>query len=288
MIVNLGSINIDRFYRLPHLPQPGETLAALDHQIMPGGKGLNQSVAALRAGARVVHVGAIGADDDWTAGQLAALGLSLDHVARVGAATGHAIVCTDPGGENLIVIHPGANRAQSPETIAAALALGRAGDSLLLQNETSHQVQAAHLARARGMRVLYSAAPFDLDALRAVLPHATHLLMNALEAAQLEQATGQGLAALPVQAVIVTRGAAGADWIAADARHSVPAPRVQAVDTTGAGDCFAGNLAAALDSGLEPPAALARAVVAAAIQVTRPGAAPAMPWAAEIVAAAAS
>lgn len=278
---NLGSINIDHFYRLPHLPVAGETISALGYMKGLGGKGANQSVAALRAGARVHHLGAVGEGDDWTPAQIARLGLSTEGIARVAAATGHAMVATDPRGENLIVIAPGANRAL-PESLLDALDRAQPGDTLLLQNETNLQVEAAARARAAGLRVMYSAAPFELEPLRAVLPHATHLLMNALEARALAEATGLALADLPVQAVVVTRGAEGAEWISAEGSLHVPAAKVTPVDTTGAGDCFAGSLAARLDLGDDPQAALRYAAAAAALQVTRPGTADAMPARAEV------
>ncbi len=276
----LGSINIDHFYRVPHLPRPGETLAASGYLRALGGKGANQSVAALRAGARVMHMGAVGADDDWTLGQLAALGLDTAGVLPIAEPTGQAVVATDPAGENLILLNPGANRAL-PLAVLDPLRAARPSDTLLLQNETALQPVAAARARAAGLRVMYSAAPFEMAPLLAVLPHATHLLMNAVEAEALAQ-EGTALADLPVEAVVVTRGAAGADWIAAGGTIHVPAFPVTPVDTTGAGDCFAGSLAGRLDQGDSPEAALRYAAAAAAIQVTRPGAAPAMPAEAEV------
>lgn len=277
-VFNLGSINIDHFYRLPHLPQPGETLASDAYAMGLGGKGANQSVAALRAGAEVVHIGAIGAGDHWTEAQLTALGLDLAAIARVSTPTGHAMVMTDPAGENTIVLYAGANRAQDAGLIDACLARGGAGDSLLLQNETSHQRIAAMKARSQGMRVFYSAAPFNLTALHDVLGAVSHLLVNAPEAEALIRATGVALGDLPVEAVIVTRGAAGAEWIAGGAEPVfVPAFTVEPVDTTGAGDCFAGALAAGLDRSLPVADAMRWAAAAAAVQVTRPGTAEAMP-----------
>jgi ribokinase len=277
-VFNLGSINIDHVYRVPHLPRAGETLAAAEYLQTLGGKGLNQTVAALRAGARVVHIGAIGASDGWTAAQLSALGVDLGSVARVDAPTGHAIIAVDPGGENSILIHPGANRLQDEAAIEAALAGAQAGDCLLLQNETSHQVEAARAARAKHLRVFYSAAPFEIEALREVLPHVTHLLVNSGEGEELARAMGKPLTELPVDVVVVTRGAEGAEWIAAGAESlAVPAVTVEAVDTTGAGDCFAGALVAALDDGMTEGQALRYAAAAAAIQVTRPGTSAAMP-----------
>ncbi|WP_209426293.1 ribokinase [Pararhodobacter sp. SW119] len=277
-VFNLGSINIDHVYRVPHLPHAGETLAASDYAQTLGGKGANQSVAALRAGARLVHIGAIGAADGWTAAQLSALGIDLGTIARVEGPTGHAIIAVDPAGENSILIHPGANRLQDEDAIEAALSGAQAGDILLLQNETSHQVAAAKRAHEKHLRVFYSAAPFEMEALQAVMPHVTHLLVNAVEAAELCQAMDTRLEDLPLEGVVVTKGAEGAEWIAAGAAPiKVPAVAVEAVDTTGAGDCFAGSLVAALDDGMSPEQALRYAAAAAAIQVTREGTSTAMP-----------
>lgn len=284
-IYNLGSINIDHVYRVPHLPGPGETLAANAYTTGLGGKGANQSVAAALAGARVVHIGAVGPGADWTLAAMQARGVDTGAVTQVDSATGHAIINVDDAGENAIVIHAGANQAQAGAAIAIALAHAGPGDTLLLQNETSHQAAAAELAQGRGLRVIYSAAPFDVAAVRAVLAHVSVLVVNAVEAAQLEAALGLAVADLPVAAVVITRGAHGADWITRGAVPlSVPAFRVDPVDTTGAGDCFTGSLAAALDAGQPPEQAMRYAAAAAAIQVMRPGASDAMPTRAEVLA----
>ena len=282
-IYNLGSINLDHFYQLPRLPTPGETVATGGYNAGLGGKGANQSVAAARAGARVLHVGAIGEDGDWALQRLESYGVDATQIACVGTPTGHAIINVDAKGENTIVIFPGANRAQSAEAIARALEAASPRDTLLLQNETSHQVEAARLARDAGMRVIYSAAPFDIDAVRAVLPYASLLVMNAVEAGQLREALGQDLAALPVGGIVVTRGGQGVEWISAGSEPVfAPAFPVTPVDTTGAGDCFTGSLAAALDAGRPPQEAMRFAAAAAALQVTRPGTADAMPTRAEV------
>ena len=279
----LGSINIDNIYRLPELPKPGETLAATSHTQGLGGKGVNQSIAALRAGAEVVHIGAIGQGDAWIEAALTHHGVALGAISRVAAGTGHAIVAVDDAGENQIIIQSGANLAQSAEMIGFTLSGAVAGDILLLQNETSHQVEAARAARDKGMQVFYSAAPFALEPVQAVLPYVTHLLLNGGEAEELVAASGHVLEDQPVQALIVTRGAQGADWIEpGKAPLHTPAIPVRPVDTTGAGDCFAGSLAASLDRGASVPEAMAYAAAAAALQVTRPGTADAMPSRAEV------
>lgn len=278
-VYNLGSINIDHVYRVPHLPAPGETLSALDYAQGLGGKGANQSVAAARAGAMCHHIGAIGPNSDWVLAEMQAYGIDLRYVSVLPVATGHAIINVDPQAENNIVIFPGANRALTADMAAAALAGAGPADSLLLQNETSAQAEAAAIAAARGMRVVYSAAPFDIGAVRAVLPHVSLLVMNEIEAEQLRSAQG----ALPQIDCIITKGAQGAEWISAASEPLfMPAFKVNPVDTTGAGDTFIGTLAAALDLGLPREAAMRRASATSALQVTRQGAAQAIPTAAEV------
>ncbi len=280
-VFNLGSINIDHVYRVPHLPAPGETLSALGYSQGLGGKGANQSVAAARAGARTVHIGAIGPNSDWVLDQMRAYGVDLSGVSTLAEATGHAIINVDPGAENAIIIYPGANRAVTGAMVQDALAPAVPGDTLLIQNETSAQDAGAALAAAKGLRVVYSAAPFDIAAVRAVLPHISLLVMNEIEAEQTRTALG----ALPPLECIITKGAAGADWISASAEPLfMPSFRVTPVDTTGAGDTFIGTLAAALDMGLGREGAMRQAAAAAALQVTRAGAAQAIPTAAEVAA----
>lgn len=282
-IWNLGSINIDHFYRLPHLPAPGETLAAESYAVGLGGKGANQSVAAAKAGARVMHIGGAG-PDSWALERLRGLGVDCRHVEHCAAATGHAIINVDARGENAIVLYAGANRAFGLEGVAAALAEAVPGDTLLLQNETAHQAEAAQMARAKGMRVVYSAAPFEVAAVRAVLPHLTLLVLNEVEAGQLAEALGAELDRLLVPQILVTRGSEGAEWrdLASGERVFQPAFAVAAVDTTGAGDTFAGYFAAARDKGMPPAEALRLASAAASVKVTRAGTADAIPARAEV------
>lgn len=276
---NLGSINIDHVYQVPRLPGPGETLGATSYSCGLGGKGGNQSVASARAGAPTRHIGAVGPEGRWARDLLSDYGVDVTHVRIAEVASGHAIIYVDPSAENVIVTFAGANHTPDAANVAAALQTARAGDTLLLQNETTAQAEAARQARDRGLRVIYSAAPFQVEAVRALLPQAAVLVMNAGEAAELRTAFG----ALPDREMIITLGASGAEWhVPGAAPLFMPAFKVTPVDTTGAGDCFIGTLAAALDGGLDRPTAMRRAVAAAAIQVTRPGAAQAMPTLSEV------
>lgn len=276
----LGSINVDHVYAVPHLVGPGETLAADSLNTMLGGKGANQSIAAARAGADVHHVGAVGPDGGWTLDSLQGFGVKTADVARVEVPTGHAIITVDPDGENAIVLFLGANQQQSPDHIAQALDDAGPGDSLLIQNETSHQVFAAQLAQDRGLRVIYSAAPFSAQAVAQVLPYISLLVLNAVEAEQLAE-TGLRV---PCD-MIITRGADGVEYRPVSGETvTVPAFPVTPVDTTGAGDCFIGSVAGALDSGAGIERALRYGAAAAAIQVTRPGTSQAMPTRQEVLA----
>ena len=269
----LGSINADFIYEVGHIPQQGETVLAHGLFRTLGGKGANQSVAAARAGADVRHIGMVGPDGAWCVQALAGFGVDVRHVGEAGPPTAHANITVDPSGENAITVFAGANHAQSPARVEAALSEAGPGDWLMLQNETTLQAEAAQLARARGMQVAYSAAPFDEVAVRAVLPHVTLLIMNAVEATQLAAVPGETGAVRRV----ITNGPEGAEWRDGDLRIAVTAPQVRAVDTTGAGDTFAGYLVAGLSGGLAPRAAMLRAVRAAALQVTKPGTAEAIP-----------
>ncbi|MGI3184977.1 ribokinase [Nioella aestuarii] len=279
-IFNLGSINIDHSYRMAHLPAPGETIAA--HSLLTGlgGKGANQSIAIARAGGVVNHIGAIGPEGEWTVDRLAADGVDVSRVARVGTPTGHAIIAVDDAAENAIILFPGANRQVTAKQVSEALSEARPGDWLLLQNETSAGVEAAQLARGKGVRVCYCAAPFDSAAVREILPFTDLLSVNELEEAQLVADLPTG--AMDGIARLVTYGSRGAAYLAGEDVTRVEAFAVTPVDTTGAGDTFLGFALAALDARQEVEAALIRAAAAAAIQVTRPGAAEAIPTGDEV------
>lgn len=278
-IWNLGSINADMVYALPHLPAAGETLAALDLQQYLGGKGANMSVAAARAGSHVCHIGAVGADGGWAVDRLFEYGVDTRHIAQVDTPTGHAIIAVDRQAENQIILFPGANRMITFDQLGQALSQGNSGDILVTQNETNMQSEAAKMGRELGFRVCYAAAPFDADAVQAVLPFLDLLFLNEVEAQQLQQATNKTPMELGVSDVIITLGAKGARHFNAETGETqdIPAHPVTAVDTTGAGDTFTGYVLSGLDRGLPMPQAMALASRAAALMVTRPGTADVIP-----------
>ncbi|SMX32377.1 ribokinase [Maliponia aquimaris] len=278
-IFNLGSINADLFYRVPHLPAPGETLAATSFARGLGGKGANMSVAAARAAARCVHIGAVGQDGAWAVQRLMEYGVYTQHIVTSDTDTGNALIAIDDAGENNIILYPGANRDIPLEHVRTALDDAGAADIFLTQNETNLQREAAEIASAKGMRVAYAAAPFDAQAVQDVLPLLDLLFLNEVEARQLQEATGLPPEALPVRDVIVTLGAEGARWHNTDTGEvrAFPAVKVTPVDTTGAGDTFTGYVLAGLDRGLPMSQAIGQAMIAAAIMVTRQGTADVIP-----------
>jgi ribokinase len=276
-IFNLGSINADHVYRVPHLPGPGETLAATLMQTGVGGKGANMSVAAARAGSHVAHIGAIGSDGIWARNRLLEYGVDTRHIAELDVPTGHAIINVDDAGENAITLFAGANQAISEDSVANVLSTGSTGDILVTQNETNAQGVAAKVGSKLGFRVCYAAAPFDASAVKAVLPYLDFLILNAVEAKQLEQALGVSIEELDVADIIITLGSGGARWISEGVDQHFAAIKVDPVDTTGAGDTFTGYVLAGLDRGLTMGQSISLAMRAAALMVMRMGTADVIP-----------
>ena len=248
MILVFGSINVDIVVPVGHLPRPGETVLGGDYALLPGGKGANQALAARRAGAEVRLAGAVGADSFAAValGGLRRAGVDLGLVRHVERPTGCAAIMVAAGGENTIAVASGANTGVEAGQVPPEL-LG-AGTLLVAQMEVPVAQTAALLrqVQARGGRCLLNYAPaLPID--RAVLRDADIVVANEGEAAALGPDLG-ALARDLRQALVVTRGAAGAvAYLADGTRLSVPALPIEPIDTTGAGDAFVGVLAAALD-----------------------------------------
>ena len=283
-IFNLGSINIDYVYRLDSLPLAGETVAAQGLMVGLGGKGANQSIAIAKAGGDVRHIGAVGDGAQWATAKMREAGVDVSEVKTVEAPTGHAIINVDSAAENAIVLLEGANGTIAKDQINAALDTAVEGDWLLLQNETNNGLYAAQSAQARGMKVAYSAAPFSKEAVSEILPYADLLAVNEIEDEAIRAELPEAAALLSKMLVLVTKGAAGAECIDGTTITKVPAFTVKPVDTTGAGDTFLGYFLASLDNKETVEEALKRAAAASAIQVTREGAADAIPDAQEVTA----
>jgi ribokinase len=285
-VVVVGGVNVDLIATVARRPAGGETVLASGLQRRPGGKGANQAAAAARAGAAVWLVGAVGADPDG-AGQIAELngaGVTTAHVRAVdGVPTGTAFISVTPDGENSIVVAAGANGELRPEDVTSALTAAAAGSAVVvLQTEIPGQVidAAAHACRMQRMRFVLNDGPVaELSA--ATLTGADPIVVNEHEAAELcgkdpgrsRRELARGVRAVTgARSVIVTLGADGALVAAPGRDAAIPAPAVEVVDTTGAGDAFVGTLAARLALGDDLIAAASEAVRAATAAVTWAGA----------------
>lgn len=287
-IYNLGSINLDHVYRVNHFVRPGETLSSTDYQLLLGGKGANQSIALARAGAQVRHIGAISRNDTWVLGQLAEAGVDTQAIAQLDEASGHAIIQLTADAENAILLYPGTNRRMCPDEIGQALADSGAGDWLLLQNETNGLAEAMAQATRQGMRVAFNPAPMVSIDIKPLLSAVDLLIVNEVEAMDLAGAETVTEAETMLQSdhpglrILLTLGRSGVVYISPEGRQSIPAFNVNAVDTTAAGDTFIGFCLAALAAGAPPEVALRRGSAAAALCVTRLGAAAAIPNRSEV------
>ncbi|MFN3861164.1 MAG: ribokinase [Roseateles sp.] len=289
-ILVLGSVNRDLIVHAPRLPQPGETLRGQRFGSCLGGKGANQAVAAARLGARVALAARVGLQESGAAmvEQLRGEGVDTRFVAQpADEVPGVALIVVGAeDGENQIVTVAGSNGTLPLEQVEALELSGLRW--LVAQQELPLQsvARAFERARAAGVRTLLNAAPYR-PGCEALLPRVDLLVVNALEAQALVTALGgaaaepevlaEALRAKGPSAVLVSLGADGLCWVDADGARRVPAWRVKAVDTVGAGDTLVGALVTALAEGQAVETALAFAQAAAALAVSRAGVQDAMP-----------
>jgi len=286
-VVVVGSLNIDRPWRVARHPGVGETVAGEQRALLPGGKGLNQAVAAARLGAQVALVGCVGADDHgaWLADVAALDGIDTAMISvATDVTTGTALIVVDADGRNTVTVDAGANACLE----VGPLGLGP-GDVVVAQLEIPADAVAEAFAQARRAGALAVLNPSPLGAGPSLVDLADVLVVNEHEAAALvgvavEVVTADPLAvarslATREQTVVVTLGASGVAAVSRSGEHQLAGRSVPVLDTTGAGDCFLGVLAAGLASACELGEALDRANRAAAIAVTREGTVPAMPFA---------
>ena len=291
----IGSLNLDIVCRVQDLPAPGETVAGLGVERLPGGKGGNQAVAAARCGAVTSMIAAVGQDEAGTVmlASLRGAGVATDQVVVLpDHPTGQAFIWVSAAGENSIVVAGGANALLTAQHAASP---GRHA-VILGQLETPvATLQAAFEHADSAIRIL-NAAP-ALDEGRSLLPLTDILIVNETELARYAElatvpeavddvaAAARRLITRDGQTVIVTLGKAGALAVGSDSLHRVEGRPARVVDTTGAGDCFCGVLAAKLSEGADLPTAMLWANTAAGLSTEKPGAAPSMPTRAQIEAA---
>lgn len=282
-ILSYGSLNLDYVYHVPHFVAPGETLFPTARDLNCGGKGLNQSVAAARAGGTVFHAGKIGRDGQLLAEMLLNSGVDLSFLSIGDGPSGHAVIQVEPGGQNCILLYGGSNREITRQEMDRALEQFGQGDYLMLQNEINGLDYLMQRAAQKGIMIVFNPSPIDDTILRLPLQRVSLLVFNEIEGAALSGCTEEEsmLNALrrrwPECRLLLTLGSRGCIYDDGTQRLGHGAYRVAAVDTTAAGDTFTGYFVACLANGMEPGECLMLASRAAAVAVSKPGAAPSIP-----------
>ena len=283
-ILNFGSCNIDYVYRLHHIAAPGETQKSDDLQTFAGGKGLNQSVAIAKAGGRVCHAGCIGTDGDMLLHTLQENAVDTALLQRMPQKNGHAMIQVSETGENAIIVYPGTNAMIREDYVDAVLSHFSKGDILVLQNEINCLSYILSCAHQRGMTVILNPSPIQ-DALRSLDFHKiSYMVLNEIEAVVLfggdDAQSSAAIAAeqYPNLRIVLTLGENGSVYREGSVVWHQNAFRVKAVDTTAAGDTFMGYFVAGLAKGQPIPEILRLASAAAAMAVSKEGAAPSIPY----------
>jgi ribokinase len=293
-VINFGSINIDHIYTVPHFVTPGETLSSSQYLSVLGGKGANQSIACALANCETRHVGTINIQDTSYVSIMEKAGVDCTLVEQqTKTATGHAIIQVNSEGENAIVLFAGANHQLRPEQIDSALNSADKDDWVLIQNETNAIGDIIEKAASLGLSIAFNPAPMTPSIAKLPLEKVSLLFVNEIEAMQLTNSDNINDASLALQQkypntkVIMTLGKDGVKYFHKGAQLDVKGFSVKAVDTTAAGDTFTGfflaNYISTLANGIEEPErALKVACAAAALCVSKKGAAPSIPSASHV------
>ncbi len=294
MIYNYGSLNIDYVYTVNDFVRQGETIASLDMQTFAGGKGLNQSIALAKAGAAVRHCGFVSKESPFLLDTLQDAGVDVSLIQKVESVNGHAIIQVNHKGQNCILLYGGTNQMLD-ETYAQQVSDHMApGDVVLFQNETSCTGTMMALAKEKGAVIALNPSPMNEACLQLPLHLVDIFILNEHEGAALtQQEAPQDIVAhmqqlYPQVKIVLTLGEAGALFAQGGecfAQKAVTVAPHQVVDTTAAGDTFTGYYLAGLCSGLSDKQALQRAAAAAALTVTKAGAAQSIPLSQEVDAA---
>ncbi len=288
-ILNFGSLNIDTVYQVEHFVRAGETLASQHREQFPGGKGLNQSLALAKAGANVFHAGKIGADGIFLKELLEQWGINTDFIQICDdLPSGHAVIQVTPKGENGILLFHGANGSITEQMIQQVLEPFGPGDWLLLQNEINGLPQLLRFAHEKGLQIALNPSPITDTVRNAALELTDCLIFNEIEGQELSGvSTPTEILTrlhrdLQIPTLLLTLGKDGAILSEKGKQTFQPIFSVPTVDTTAAGDTFTGYFLANYINHLSPDFCLETAAVAAALAVSRKGAAPSIPTAKEV------
>lgn len=280
--LNFGSLNQDMVYSVDHTVHPGETTASSKLEFFCGGKGLNQSIALARAGAKVFHAGCVGSDGERLLEKLKENNIDISLIKRCDMPSGHAIIQVDKNGQNSILLFGGANKQIDEEQIAKVLSDFKAGDKLFLQNEINTVDKIITAASKKGMEIVLNPSPFGDEILSYPLDKITWFVVNETEANELtdESDPDKILSVFsekyPSAKILLTLGSDGSVCKANGKVYHQKIFNVPVVDTTAAGDTFLGFFFALVDThGID--GALKYASAASAVAVSRSGASSSIP-----------
>lgn len=298
-IIVFGSLNMDLVAKTHGLPERGETVSSYDFNLFPGGKGANQAVAIARLGGEVWMVGRVG-NDSYGKQLLKNLKANNVHHEFVSiediSSTGLAMIAVDPGGENMIIVVPGANHRCTELDLKRVFESGIKADYLLMQLEIPLEavIASARLAQSKGIRVILNPSPSGHHGMKDIIKHTDVLVLNEVEAEHISSIkitdesslkyAAKKLLSMGPEIVVITLGAKGAFGISGDEYYMVEPPEVTPVDTTAAGDAFLGGFAHQLARGKGLHESLRYATTCGALATTKMGAQPSLPVASEVLA----
>jgi len=283
-VTSFGSLNIDHVYRVEHISIPGESLVSIDLNHYCGGKGLNQSIALSRCGARVRHAGCIGSGGGILKDMLEKNNVDCSKLLEIDGENGHAIIQVDRNGQNSIITYGGSNRKLTEAYVDDIMTLAKPGELLLMQNETNLGGYIAKKAKQKGMTVALNPSPVD-DHLLKEFPFefVDIFIINEIEAAALtgcddpDDAADDMLKRFPSARIVHTLGEKGVLYRDKEQRYTHKGYEVPVVDTTAAGDTFTGFFLGSFASGKSIPECLEIGSIAAALAVSAKGAADSIP-----------
>lgn len=287
-VLNFGSMNLDYVYTVDHMVLPGETQNSQGMNTFLGGKGFNQSTALAKAGVEVYHAGLIGEEGKIFRETAKEYGIRDEYIQVCDEKNGHTIIQVDKNGQNCILLYGGANRAITREFVDEVLIGFEKGDIILLQNEINELDYIIDKAYEKGMQIFLNPSPFDgaLDA--CDLNKISCFLLNEIEGGQIAGETEPDkiidgiLANYENAKVVLTLGGDGSVYADKEKRCQQPVYKVETVDTTAAGDTFTGYFIAGLIQGKTVEETMRMCAIAAGIAVSRPGAAPSIPYMEEV------
>ena len=288
-VLCFGSLNIDYTYKVDHFVKKGETLSSESLKVFSGGKGLNQSIALAKAGAAIWHAGAIGSDGIFLVKELEKAGVNTEYITVLeNVRTGNAIIQNDKEGDNCIILYGGANHAITKEQVNSVLEHFHSGDFLVLQNEINELPYIMEQAHKKDMKIVLNPSPMNDRIFELPLAYVNYFVLNEIEAGQLldmeikegfdgKELSKKLLERFPEAAIVLTLGSDGSVYLDKQNRVCQSAFRVKTVDTTAAGDTFIGFFIGGILKKLSVGDAMEMASKAAAIAVSRAGAAPSIP-----------